>query len=146
MILQIFPNNKLFPAACFSFFIFIFFFFFGYFSSCFYLEILKRSLTIVLLYFLNKTKNWFLVVLGSLHSTQLDETDPKSKNRQRRCKVCTRKICYKCCKCSKPEQPLLVWKKDGEIPLQDFTVNISMNCQVVHQSKAAIALNKYIII
>ena len=113
-----FPNNKLLPAACFSFFLFILFYFilfyfifFCYFSFCFYLEILKISLPIVLLYFLNKTKNWFLVVLGSLHSTQLVETDPKSKNRQRRCKVCTRKIYYKCYKCSKPGQPLLVWKE-----------------------------------
>ena len=61
--------------------------------------------------FLNKIKNWFLIVLGSHHSTQLVETDTKSKNKQRRCKVCTKKTCYKCGKCSKPGQPLALCKE-----------------------------------
>ena len=96
LILQTFPNNKLFLAA------FIFFLFD---------VILKISLTIVLLYFLNKTKNWFLIVLGSHHITQLVETDTKSKNKQRRCKVCTKKTCCKCGKCSKPGQPSVLCKE-----------------------------------
>ena len=101
MIPQTFPKIKLFPAAFIFFVIAIFLF----------VAILKISLTIVLLYLLNKTKNWFLTVLCSHHNTQLIETDTKSKNIQRRCKVCTKKTCYKCGKWSKPGQPLLLCKK-----------------------------------
>ena len=37
-------------------------------------------------------------------------------------------------------------KKDREIALKDFNVNVSMICQVVYHSKAAIALNRYTMI
>ena len=75
---------------------------------CCYLE---NIMTILLLYFLSKTKNWFLIVLGSHHSTQLVETDTKSKGKQRRCKVCTKKICYKCDKRRKPGEPFVLCKE-----------------------------------
>ena len=75
-----------------------------------FVVILNISLTIVLLHFLNKTKNLFPIVLGSHHSTQLVETDKMSKNKQRRRKVCSKKTCYKCGKCSKPGQPLVSCK------------------------------------
>ena len=124
MILQIFFKNKLFAAA---------FFFCCYFS---FIIILKISLAVVLLYFLNKTnKKRFLIVSGSHHSTPLVETDTKSKNKQRRCKVCKKKTCYKCGKCSKPGQPLVLCKEGREIALQNFTVNVSMICQVIIHSK-----------
>ena len=98
MILQTLPNNKLLPAA-FFFFIIIFLFF----------VILKISLTIVLLYFLNKTKNWFLIALGSYHNTELVETDTKSNNKQR--KVCTKKTYARCGNYSKLGQPLVFCKE-----------------------------------
>ena len=37
-------------------------------------------------------------------------------------------------------------KKDWEITLKDFTVNVPMICQVVYHSKAIVALDQYIII
>ena len=51
-----------------------------------------------------------------------------------------------CGKCSKPGQPSVLCKEGLRVALQDLTVNVSMICQVVIHSKAAIALNRYIMI
>ena len=94
MILQTFFNNELFPAALF------------FFSFCCYLENII-DYGFIIFYKQNKE----LISLCLHHSTQLVETDTKSKNKQRRCKVCTKNTCYKCGKCSKPGQPLVLCKE-----------------------------------
>ena len=87
-------------VAAFIFFVVIVFLF---------VVILKISLTIVLLYFLKQ--ELISYCLGSRHSTQLVETQTRSKNKQRRCRFCTKKTCYTWGKCSKPGHLLLLCKE-----------------------------------
>ena len=42
----------------------------------------------------------------------MDDCDTKSKKKQRRCKVCSTKTCFKCGKCSNRGEPLVLCHKD----------------------------------
>ena len=57
-----------------------------------------------------------------------------------------KKTCYKCGKCSKPGQPLMLCKEGLRDCFARFHSERLYDLPIVYHSKASIALNRYIMI
>ena len=128
MIIQTFPNSNLFHAA---FFFWLFFFFllsWKYHSS----------------FILFSKQNKELIC----YRFRFTPYYPNSRTKgQRKCNVWTKKTCNKCGKCSKPRQPSVLCKEELRDCFVRFHIlKVFIIFQVVYHSKAAIALNRYIMI